>query len=289
MKGNTGKLAETEWNFGPLIHKEPTSEQRSELLAAIIYEYARESDSIRKLAAEYVTLPEAVRRDAEEGACLFAHSATFYGPVSPELARMGLVAFKNCILWPKYFPETPWLDIPAGERIQRVQKYREFESKGNLLTINECDESYRDRLPMNDARFFSGGAELLVVCVNWAAGNNSDIVAAFTDWVGKSRPGEIPEPRGDASRANVDAAYLTRLAVMRLRHSYQHSDAWILAKDHGLRMPSQQSNALKMRHKVKVDQRRLFQSEGFPGYLGGPLIAAGEVPRSWSTARARRR
>ena len=114
MKSDMGELSEQEWDFRPLIHKRPRSEQRSELHAAIIHEYARESDSIRELAAEYAALPEAVRREVEEQADQFSHSATIYGPISDKLARFGLVRFWNCVFWPDYFPYTPWLDIPGA-------------------------------------------------------------------------------------------------------------------------------------------------------------------------------
>ena len=78
-------------------------------------------------------------------------------------------------------------------------------------------------------RYFEGTVERLDVTVDWAVGNNSDIIAAFTDWVRKSRPDWIPETRGDASRANVDAAFLTRLAVMRLMHWYSPTRSLQLA------------------------------------------------------------
>ena len=56
MKRNPDQLSESEWNFVPLIHRHPTPAERHELRAAIYYEYARESDSLRELARQYAAL-----------------------------------------------------------------------------------------------------------------------------------------------------------------------------------------------------------------------------------------
>lgn len=62
------ELHETELNFRALIQSKPsTTAEEHDLSAAIFYEYARESDSIRMLAAEYAALPINVRRDVEAG------------------------------------------------------------------------------------------------------------------------------------------------------------------------------------------------------------------------------
>lgn len=84
MNRDIRKLAKTEWDFRPLIPKRPNPKQRQEMNAAIHYEYARESPSIRKLAADYAGLPEAVRRDVEEQFSLRGAAATraiFHGHI----------------------------------------------------------------------------------------------------------------------------------------------------------------------------------------------------------------
>ena len=291
MNGATGKLLEKDWVFRPLIHKRPTDEQRRELHAAIFYEYARESDSIRRLAAEYAALPKNLRSHLEEKACLRQPQRKLTKPISQKLARMDFVPFKYCILWPEFFPETPWLDIPPNERTQRVQLCRklELQSRGSLLTINECEDLDRDKLPARGGRCYINTGEVLIVWLDWALGNNSDIVGVLADWVAKSRPKWIKEKRGDGSRANVDAAFLTRLAVMRLLHWYPHDKATDLADQHNFKIPPLHTNALRMRHNVRKDQRRLFQPEEVPAFLGGVLIPAEELPRSWNTLPEQRR
>ena len=64
-RGNTSRpvrqadaLSEAEWDFRELVRRNPTIQQQQELHAAIRYEYARESESIRKLGDEFADLPE---------------------------------------------------------------------------------------------------------------------------------------------------------------------------------------------------------------------------------------
>jgi hypothetical protein len=119
--------------------------------------------------------------------------------------------------------------------------------------------------------------------------SNDQIIGAFADWIRHSRPKEFQRPRNDASRENVTAAFLKRLAVMRLLHNCSHQDALDLAQRHGLKLPKQQSNALVMRKHVRDDIPLLFQSQAFEANMGTPLIPATEHPRSWNTFSERRR
>ena len=292
MKTPIGRLADTEWDFRPLIHKNPTPEQRNELQAAIHYEYARESDSIRKLAAEYAALPKHERELVEGNFSLFDSSRAMFGPVSQELARMDYVAFWNCILWPEYFPQTPWLEIPPERRAERVQSYVATRGSGCAITVNQWQFLQPERLEtprVPDARFFISRIESVLLSVHWASATNDDIIAEFDTWVRKSRPKWIGSPRNDASRENVTTAFLTRLAVMRLLHIYPHFKSLDKAQNHDLRMPKQQSNALRMRRKVREDMHGIFQSELFQRHKDEPLIPIGESPRSWATTTEQQR
>ncbi len=305
------QISPTEWDFRALIHKNPTPEQRRELHAAIFYEYARESDSIRDLVREYVALPAAMRRDIEGGRDnLTGHCYPMCaGPVSKKLARMDLICCQSCILWPRYFPKTPWLQIPPRERAARLALSKMDQGPGFLLEINEhggepakaklttsefmeideADWIKGFRIPPPGGRVHLGSVEHLLVSINWAGGNNKDLSAAFADWLRKSRPKEYPEPRGDASRWNVDAAYLTRLAVMRLLHSFTYTAAAALADRHQCPMPAEHNDALKVRQRVRADLRKLFLGEAFENQRVEALIPKSEFPRSYPTITEEKR
>ena len=259
-----------EWDFRPLIHKNPTQQQREELRAAIYYEYGRESDSIRRLASAYAKLPGPK-----------ATAADLLNAKPEALFHFTLIPFWNCIFWPQYFPSKPWLEIPPQQRTRRVQTYVKWKQV-TLLRINDWDDLAPDEIPKRGWRCFVGTGENLILWLNWASANNSDIVAAFAHWVRKSRPENHPEPRGDASRENVTAALLTRLAVMRLLHSYTHSEALALVRGK-MKMPDEPSNALAMRKDVRRDLHRVFQSETFKMAHTCPLISSEERPRRWAT------
>jgi hypothetical protein len=272
------ELSEAEWDFRPLIQRKPSVSQSQELHAAIRYEYARESDAIRKLAGEFADLSE----DELEA------SETLTFPRRGHLRMFTAFSFWNCVFWPKFFPRVPWLLIPHEERIKRVASYVAAHPPRAYLEINERDDFEKWELPRERGRVRVGTTENLFVSINWAAANNEEIIAAFAKWVRASRPSDLPEPRGDASRRNVSAAYLTRLAVMRLLHRYRFWDARELALDRSLKMPPRQSNALGMRKEVATDLRELFLAHLFK-LAGEFLIPPDELPRSWSTVAEQKR
>src|SRR5437763_4140439 len=93
------KLPLAEWDFCSLIHKHPTDAQRHELRAAVYYEYARESPSIRKLAKQFSELPRSLR----------SQRWTSHRSITDELFFFTGLAFSHCVFWPKFFPTSPWL------------------------------------------------------------------------------------------------------------------------------------------------------------------------------------
>jgi hypothetical protein len=270
-------LSEAEWDFRELICDDPSAEQGHELDAAILYEYGRESESIREMAAEY-TAPANYGIEKE---------GTLKYPECGIPAFLTAVPFWNCILWRPYFPETPWLRIPGEERRRRVQVYLTDAQKPWLRIIRK-DDLAKWELRMRKGLTFVDRKEIVSVFIDWAAGNNSEIVSAFGDWVRKSRPEDIPEPRGDASRRNVKAAFLKRLAVMRLLHHYPFTRALILAERRELTMPQRQSNALRMRQDVATDLRTVFAADLFAREQEF-IMPLDELPRSWNTLSEQRR
>jgi len=202
----------------------------------------------------------------------------------PKQGRLRLftaVPFWNCIFWPKSFPRIPWLEIRQEERTKRVEDYVAAEPPRSLK-INEVDNFAQCELPAKRGRIRIGNVENLIVSIDWSVANNGEIVRAFGQWVRKSRPGDIPEPRGDASRQNVEAAYLTRLGVMRLLHYHPFWDARELALDRHLKIPRRQSNALQMRQELRKDLRGMFGADLLK-LAGKFLIPPEELPRSWNT------
>jgi hypothetical protein len=241
------KLSPTEWDFRSLIHEKPTVLQRQELHAAIRYEYARESDAIRNLGEQFAELSD----DQLE------QSGTLVFPKPARLRLFTAFPFWNCIFWPTCFPRVPWLKITQEQRTKRVKDYVAANSPRPSLQINEVDNLAE--LPPKGGRIHIGGTvENLIMSIDWSAANNGELLESFGRWPRDSRPGEIPESRGDASRQNVAAAYLTRLGVMRLLHYYPFWPARELALDRDLKLPPRQSNALRMRKEVAKDLREMF-------------------------------
>jgi len=271
------KLSPTEWDFRSLIHNKPTVLQRQELHAAIRYEYARESDAICKLGEEFAELSD--DQVEQRGTLMF--------PKPGGLQLFTVCPFWNCIFWPKFFPRVAWLRIPQEERTRRVEDYVAAEPPRSLK-INEVDHFAEWELPPKTGRIRIGNVENLIVSIDWSMANDSEIVRAFGQWVRKSRPGDIPEPRGDASRQNVEAAYLTRLGVMRLLHYYPFWSAREHALDWELKIPPRQSNALRMRQEVRKDLRGMFGADLLK-LAGKFLIPPEELPRSWYTITEQQR
>jgi hypothetical protein len=272
-------LPEAEWNFRELIPRKPNIQQEQELHAAIRYEYARESQSIRDLAAKFADLSD---DEQEERGTL-----TYPKPAKSNLYFFTIIPFWNCILWPRFFPNTPWLSILPQERTRRVQSYMDANPPKPYLQINEL-EGLEEWLPKKGRRMFVDLVEHLILCIDWSVANNSEIISAFAYWVRKSRPPSIREPRGDASRLNVNSRFLTCLAVMRLLHRYPFQDARNIALDHNIKMPARQSNALRMRHEVASRLRKIFRADLFEGRREA-LILSGELPLSWSTVTEQQR
>jgi hypothetical protein len=276
-------LAKSEWDFRPLIHKRPTQLQRYELRAAVFYEYARESPTICELAERFSNLPRKLRDKPELSRWSNDRRIT------REFFFFTGLPFFHCIFWPKFFPKTPWLDIPSAERHAAVERYIERTS-ATLFEIKDFEDARGWEVSNQEVRRYkSSGIEHLLILINWAAGTNDQIIASFAGWVRNNRPAQFPAPRTHTSRQNVTDAFLTRLTVMRLLHNCSHDDALELAQTHGLKFPKQQSNALLMRQRVRDHIPLLFQSRAFQANTGTPLIPPTERPRSWQTVSYRRR
>jgi hypothetical protein len=276
-------LSSSEWDFRSLLHKCPNEIQRHELRVAIFYEYARESSTIREIAHQFSKLPSALRREFGLRQC------SKHPRITRKLFFISSLPFSHCVFWPTFFPRTPWLKIPPSERRAAVEQYVR-RMTATLFEIKSYDEIREWEVSDKETRrFTSSGIEHLAVAIDWTVGSNDQIIAAFASWIRNNRPEALPSPRSDASRENVAAAFLTRIAVMRLLHKYSHYEALGLAQSHGLKMPKQQSNALTARRRVAHNLPWLFQSQAFQANTGHPLIPSAERPRSWRTVTEQQR
>lgn len=273
MKQET-TLNQNEWDFTSLFHRSPLPTQRWELRAATVYEYARESASIRKLAATYAEMPRHVRD---------ASTSCAHPNVSNGLSEFTVLAFCELILWPRVFPKIAWLAIPAKERKKRVDDYMQaceqtvFEAK-ELDDLKHWERPYS---PKTGKRHFTSKKEHLLHCLNWAF-SNDEIIKAISSWVRHSRPDTCPEPRTPADRDSVEQGRLKRLGIMRLLHSHPYARAAAIAGGIGIEMPSQ-SNALKARYQVKADLHSIFQQQMFTAQGVEPPVPLDESPLHWAT------
>jgi hypothetical protein len=139
----------------------------------------------------------------------FALSRWLSEPViSDGLFFLASLPFWNCILWPKFFPETPWLAIPKSARNRRMTEYL-HSSRKILFEVKRSTKGLR-HWEVSDAdtrRLKSAGIEYRVIMFDWASGTNNEIIEPFANWVRHSRPAQFPSPRTDASRENVTAAF----------------------------------------------------------------------------------
>lgn len=282
------RLPREEWDFRSLFHSAQNEYESFELQAATIYEYARESASIRALAVEYAALPKPLRNDIEEQCCLTVTAVhPSRHPVSDNLIWLESLHFWNCILWPKYFPGMPWLSIPDKQRRRRIDAW---------VTANSCKifrrhgcEEMQGWPPMTEgSRSFSGNGEHILGWINWKASDN-EIANAFKIWVNTNRPLEFPNPHTAKDRQLNKNARLKWLGIMRLLNQHSRRKAgkmWDQAADNepafkAYPWPSDEKNVGRERGFVKRDLRQIFKSDAFKAITGKPLIPDDEIPIHW--------
>jgi hypothetical protein len=271
-------------DFGPLIqivgkfgkHKAvlKNAEELSkwyELRAAIIYEYARESITLQQLVQSSLSFSGHDRYD------------------DSAIAKLKLIRFWNCILWPSYFPHTPWLKISPTDRAERIAAYLKTVRPRPAVKINDRRDwsRWQHAKPVPQRH---GTKATITIKIDWAAGNDQEIVKHIADWVRASRPKNIREPRGDGFRENVNAALLKRLSTMRLLHHYPFKQARDFARESNIEFPGEHTDAAKARHAVRRDFHAIFHTQTFTDANVGatPLIPRNEDPIHFSSYRRRK-
>jgi hypothetical protein len=139
-----GCLSTSEWDFSPLMQKDLNQMQRFELRAAIFYEYARESVSIRELAKQFSELPRPLRSRR------WATHRSF----TEELFFFTGLPFSHFVFWPQFFPTTPWLEIPRSRRETAVRRYIK-RTTATLFDLKSYDEVRRWEVSDKEARRFT--------------------------------------------------------------------------------------------------------------------------------------
>jgi hypothetical protein len=323
---NSSTLSEAEWDFRALDSKTPTPEQRLDLAAAIYYEYARESNSLRKLVREYSALPEPIRSAIESEdrpRALSSHTTE----VSERLTNMDFIPFWRCILWPEYFPNTPWLAIRHSERLRRISfdTFAHFFipllsmcplqlvakdaavvvgrrlGRGNTARLqlrapapSDATPRARKWISVDPTLDRVPGVGNFIVSINWRGGNDTDIAKKFAKMVRLHRPETLAEPLSDASPQKVNFAYLTRLGAIRLLHHLSPQQARAFCKAQWSPLPNWKDDALvksetsKWRRRVEADYRKFFRSEFFEPPLNPP-VPKRERPRCCTTASQAKR
>src|SRR5439155_10991556 len=159
-----GPLPDSEWDFRSLFHQHANERQRFELRAAVFYEYARESAAIRKLAEQFSKLPRSLQEEIE------LSRWSNHRLITRKLFFFTGLPFSHCILWPKFFPKTPWLEIPISERYTAVTRYIERTS-ATLFEIKGYEEvkDWKEWEISNEEarRFKTSGIEYLPIAINW--------------------------------------------------------------------------------------------------------------------------
>lgn len=195
------ELDEREWNFEPL----KDSRRIDEVRACQVWEFGRESPSIR--------------RDSSEWRCRISESRRGGGRNWPFLIQ----AFQS-------FPETPWLALSEDE--QSAFKIHVLEKDIRVipgLALAELalqpvrNDECRDDDPSEKADPLWRGQHLVILIEpqTWATYTNTQLSTALQQLVAAHRPNGIPTPKDEkGQRDQSRLASLRWLAAMRLFHHY---------------------------------------------------------------------
>ncbi|MGA3182678.1 MAG: hypothetical protein ABSF38_20325 [Verrucomicrobiota bacterium] len=221
-------LAQHDWDFRPVAD--------SELVACCYYEFARESDTLvnyydldirrnlKKLGATYrakvkgrvLALPHPIKLPWNSIA----------GSEFPRLEFVGRGWKKPFLVFDGYvyekqikFADTPWQSQNPKFRQWAVKAYEEiFTHKGfspaDFVRITQDIISHGDSRSGLDPE---KGIERIAVEIDWAAFDDSQLVASFREWVAVNRPPGIGQKNLKGKGKLRDwRARLKRLAVARL-------------------------------------------------------------------------
>jgi hypothetical protein len=238
-------LRKEDWNFSELFQA-----PRATLVGACYYEYARESEQVRRTMRLLLRL----QKEAENrGLGRFLGLRSVEHEIQTIEARGGVGAPRLGTLAKYLAVDSPWLLIPAEDRTRAIESafknryevpigadgMRAFHAKLGFQPIEWCDfvapqfkeeqvsrnEDLYHREITRDGRLEplrSAGDEVLPVLIRWGQFRDEQIVEDFRAWVKNNRPKKWKDlAKGSGhSRANWWVAALKELSAMRLSHVY---------------------------------------------------------------------
>jgi hypothetical protein len=281
-------LAQHDWDFRPVAD--------SELVACCYYEFARESDTLvnyydldirrnlKKLGATYrakvkgrvLALPHPIKLPWNSIA----------GSEFPRLEFVGRGWKKPFLVFDGYvyekqikFADTPWQSQRPKFRAYAVFAYNEsLTSKG--FSLADSTRRTLGAISCEDSRSgldVKSGIERMAVEIDWAACDDSRLVASFKKWIAANRPDGVGQKSQKGKGKHRDwRAKLKRLAVARLlsrcklrQLPARYPEAWEWLRTSGeWRTPletvsdlydqGQERDIYRMRKQAEEDFRELF-------------------------------
>jgi len=211
------RASRSEWDFSSVVN--------SELFGCRFYEYARESEKIRKLT-EPIDAPEPTIEEHQRNKVIYE---TVGADSSRHDAASHLAAAICRLPEIEGWPDIPWQKLPSSVRELAVDWLPQFhpEPPVRAMTLREL----RDALVSNgiseigkiERENYPNPVEIQsfasMLHLDWVGYSDSELIDALRCWIAKNRPAESPEPprrgRGEGKSSDV-LAHLRRLGIFRI-------------------------------------------------------------------------
>jgi len=226
----------TEWNFEKV--------DRSELIAATLWEYARESQFIRDTIKLYVEWQKAgCRNDAPGYAALNAALGKLNAPLG-KIQTTNLAGNRQALyvmLAPENDPDSfppPWTSLKPEATWQSLRpeaKAARLEVIASWPILHLVEPVRRSPISLIGN---TGNGENLLIEIAWKQYTDKQIIEAMPAFLKTNRPTTMPEPSERGHKPKDWANALRDLGVMRLLNDVElgnmerrYPDAWKLYHD----------------------------------------------------------
>jgi len=283
----------------------------SELLVCRLWEYARESTSIRSLWERTWEASRGNLSGASERRIVHKEFGVYFHHLGRAaiLFQEGIYGFEGSASLPGFhspFPN-PWqrlsnaqrrilcdtanwdvhalIGIPPFRRAQlpHVNALANFKPKAMKAVFGKERISAKDFFHAGDKlrgicpnHLSLGGTELLAIEIEWGDATNEELVAAFTKWLKENDPPGVRRPDRRGKKLTDLRAALDRLGMMRLLHSFTRAEMRRKVPAAENRFASR--DWYRDRKRAKGTFRELFH-----------FLPANERPRTWATKGSGRR
>lgn len=300
----TGALARVEWDFAGLPD--------DELAVCQLWEYARESPSIRQLCERTSEAEQGEFRDTPEGEAVRKEFYGLFGHLGRAaiLFQEGIYGFeseKQVSGFQTPFPQ-PWQSLSPEQRAVlcatanwdartllglpgfRRAQMPHVTALSKLFKPEPMAAVFGEERP-SISEFFhaggklrricpnilsSGGSEVLVVEIEWGKATNEELAAAFAEWLKENEPPGVPRPdRRGRKRTDVRAA-LDWLGMLRLLHGCTRAE--MPRKEPAAERRFGSRDWYRDRKRAGAAFRKLF-----------PFLPKNERPLAWVTKGSRRK